>query len=114
MEFNPSAQAIFRQGDILIGLGNLEQIERLNTQVDDARAYARAKEAEAVGGPRYNRDTRLEGILPALESSHAIAHLRKLAPELGPDALIVVNLSGRGDKDAPLVREILQERRGTA
>lgn len=53
---------------------------------------------------------RLEGILPALESSHAIAHLRELAPELGPEGLIVVNLSGRGDKDAPQVREILKAR----
>lgn len=42
---------------------------------------------------------RLEGILPALESSHAIAHLASVARELGPSAVVVVNLSGRGDKD---------------
>ncbi len=43
--------------------------------------------------------TRLEGILPALESSHALAYAKKLAPELGEDKIMIVNLSGRGDKD---------------
>jgi len=50
---------------------------------------------------------RLEGILPALESSHALAHLVKLVPTLPSDAVIVVNLSGRGDKDVNTVRAIL-------
>jgi tryptophan synthase beta chain len=43
--------------------------------------------------------SRTEGIIPALESSHALAHTIKLAPELGKDNIIVVSLSGRGDKD---------------
>jgi len=43
--------------------------------------------------------TRLEGIIPALEPSHALAHVIKLAPTLPKDNLLVVNLSGRGDKD---------------
>lgn len=43
--------------------------------------------------------TRLEGIIPALESSHALAYCQKLAPQLDKDKIIVVNLSGRGDKD---------------
>ena len=43
--------------------------------------------------------TRLEGILPALESSHALAYAKKLAPELGAERMMIVNLSGRGDKD---------------
>ena len=43
--------------------------------------------------------TRLEGIIPALESSHALAYCQKLAPTLDKDKIIVVNLSGRGDKD---------------
>jgi tryptophan synthase beta chain len=43
--------------------------------------------------------TRLEGIIPALEAAHAIAHMQKLAPTLAKDNLVVVNLSGRGDKD---------------
>src|SRR5205823_14430839 len=42
---------------------------------------------------------RLEGIIPALESAHAIAEIVRRAPKLGKDKLIIVNLSGRGDKD---------------
>lgn len=51
---------------------------------------------------------KLEGILPALESSHALAHLSTLAPGLGPDRTIVVNLSGRGDKDVNTVQTALK------
>ena len=51
--------------------------------------------------------SRTEGIIPALESSHAIAELVRRAPELDKDALVVVNLSGRGDKDVTQVAEIL-------
>ncbi len=50
---------------------------------------------------------RLEGIIPALESSHAFAHLAKLAPELAKDQIIIVNLSGRGDKDVNTLVEKL-------
>ncbi len=46
---------------------------------------------------------RLEGIIPALESAHAVAECMVRAPKLGPDALIIVNLSGRGDKDVAQV-----------
>jgi tryptophan synthase beta chain len=56
----------------------------------------------------------MEGIIPALESAHAVAYLRKLAPQLSRDALVVVNVSGRGDKDAPQVRELLAARGGQA
>jgi len=51
---------------------------------------------------------RLEGIIPALESAHAVAYAMKIAPEMHPDQIIVVNLSGRGDKDVATVREILE------
>jgi tryptophan synthase beta chain len=51
--------------------------------------------------------SRKEGIIPALESSHAIAELIRMAPELEKDTLIVVNLSGRGDKDVIQVAELL-------
>ena len=51
---------------------------------------------------------RLEGILPALESAHAIAYARTLAEDLGPSANIVVNLSGRGDKDVQTVEQCLR------
>jgi tryptophan synthase beta subunit len=48
---------------------------------------------------------RLEGIIPALEPSHCVAYLKDLALELGPDGLIILNLSGRGDKDIDSYRE---------
>ncbi|WP_066080624.1 tryptophan synthase subunit beta [Pseudoclavibacter albus] len=54
--------------------------------------------------------TRCEGILPALESSHAVAYGCLLARELGPEAAIIVNLSGRGDKDVDYVAEVLATR----
>ena len=54
--------------------------------------------------------TRTEGIIPALESSHALAYVAKLAPELGPDAVIIASLSGRGDKDVDFVAERLSKR----
>jgi tryptophan synthase beta chain len=50
---------------------------------------------------------RLEGIIPALESAHAVAEALKLAPRLGPDQIILVNMSGRGDKDIFTVAEAL-------
>jgi tryptophan synthase beta chain len=53
---------------------------------------------------------KLEGILPALESAHAIAYLRHLAGELGPSAIVLVNLSGRGDKDVQTVEKQLKGR----
>ncbi len=65
--------------------------------------YVSATDAEAMQG--FHTLTRVEGIIPALESSHAIAHAGKLARELGPEASIVVNLSGRGDKDINTVAE---------
>jgi tryptophan synthase beta chain len=53
---------------------------------------------------------RLEGILPALESSHAIAHAARLSADLGPDDIILVNLSGRGDKDLQSVARAFEAR----
>jgi tryptophan synthase beta chain len=55
---------------------------------------------------------KVEGILPALESAHAIAEVRKRAKALGSGAIAIVSLSGRGDKDAPQVRDILRARAG--
>lgn len=51
----------------------------------------------------YKRLCRLEGIFPALEASHALAFLDKLCPTLEDGEKVVVNLSGRGDKDAAIV-----------
>jgi tryptophan synthase beta chain len=52
--------------------------------------------------------SRKEGIIPALESSHAIAELIRIAPQLEKDSVVIVNLSGRGDKDVTQVAEILE------
>jgi len=67
--------------------------------------YAHVSDAEALDA--FVALARLEGILPALESAHAIAFARTLARDLGPDASILVNLSGRGDKDVQTVERSL-------
>ena len=54
--------------------------------------------------------SRKEGIIPALESAHAIAELIRIAPELNKDTLVIVNLSGRGDKDVIQVAELLAQK----
>lgn len=65
---------------------------------DTGRATYRAvTDAEAMDA--FSLLCRTEGIIPAIESSHALAGVRRVAAELGPDATIIVNLSGRGDKD---------------
>ncbi|MFO7602875.1 MAG: tryptophan synthase subunit beta [Gammaproteobacteria bacterium] len=65
---------------------------------DSGRAqYVAVTDNEALDA--FHDLTRIEGILPALESSHALAYVKKLAPTMGKDQIIVVNLSGRGDKD---------------
>lgn len=53
--------------------------------------------------------SRLEGIIPALESSHAIAYCLEIAPRCSPDEIIIVNLSGRGDKDINEIMEVLED-----
>jgi len=53
----------------------------------------------------------LEGIIPALESAHAVAYAIKLAPTLSKDKVVVVNLSGRGDKDLFIVAEAFQDKK---
>ena len=76
---------------------------------DSGRAeYVTATDEEALDAFLYL--SRIEGLIPALESAHAVAYARKLAPELGRDALLLINLSGRGDKDAPQVRDLLRAR----
>ena len=67
--------------------------------------YASVTDEEALEG--FQLLTREEGIMPALESSHAIAHLVKLAPTMPKDTCIVVCLSGRGDKDIHTVAEAM-------
>ena len=72
----------------------------------DRATYVSVTDEEALEG--FKLLSRLEGIIPALESSHAIAYLPTLAKELGPDKSIIVCLSGRGDKDVAQVRQRLQ------
>ncbi len=59
--------------------------------------YVAVTDTEALQG--FHTLTRVEGIIPALESSHALAYAAKLAPTLASDRVLIVNLSGRGDKD---------------
>lgn len=67
--------------------------------------YESATDEEAVAALRLLTET--EGIIPALESAHAIAYAARLAPTLGPEKIILVNLSGRGDKDMNTVADYL-------
>ncbi|MGW8312406.1 MAG: tryptophan synthase subunit beta [Desulfuromonadales bacterium] len=67
--------------------------------------YVSVTDDEALAA--FRMLTEMEGIIPALESAHAIAHLSRLAPELPPEAIIMVCLSGRGDKDIHTVAEAM-------
>jgi tryptophan synthase beta chain len=72
---------------------------------DTGRAeYVGVTDQEALQA--FHQLTRMEGILPALESSHAVAHGLKLAAAMRPDQTVLVNLSGRGDKDVQTVAEL--------
>jgi tryptophan synthase beta chain len=68
-------------------------------------AYDFATDAEALAA--FRALSELEGIIPALESAHAIAHVIKIAPSLSPETLVIANLSGRGDKDVQQAAEFL-------
>jgi tryptophan synthase beta chain len=71
---------------------------------DSGRAeYVAVTDDEALAA--FHALTRMEGIMPALESAHAVAHAMKLAPTLSEDKVLLVNLSGRGDKDMNTVAE---------
>ena len=72
----------------------------------DRVEYTYATDDEALAAFQLLSET--EGIIPALESAHAIAHVVKIAPDLSPDSIVVVNLSGRGDKDVNTVSELLE------
>ena len=63
--------------------------------------YTAITDDEAVNA--FYKLTRIEGIIPALESSHAVAYAMKIAPTLSKDSIILVNLSGRGDKDMDII-----------
>jgi tryptophan synthase beta chain len=67
--------------------------------------YVSATDDEALAAFRLSCET--EGIIPALEPAHALAHVTRLAPSLSPDTLVVMNMCGRGDKDIFTVAEAL-------
>ncbi|MCH3963848.1 MAG: tryptophan synthase subunit beta [Clostridium sp.] len=67
--------------------------------------YVTANDSEAVNA--FMEVSRTEGIIPALESSHALAYTIKLAPTLSKDKIIIVNISGRGDKDMNTIAKVM-------
>jgi tryptophan synthase beta chain len=99
--------------------GNIEPTHSISAGLDYAAVGPEHAWLRGLGRAEYGYVTdtealdafqalaKLEGILPALESSHAIAYASKLAPELGRDAILLVNLSGRGDKDVHTVAKAL-------
>jgi len=99
--------------------GNIDPTHSISAGLDYAavgpehawlRACGRAEYAYVTDGEAlqaFQTLAQLEGILPALESAHAVAHGMKLARELGPRATVLVNLSGRGDKDVQTVEKSL-------
>lgn len=81
--------------------------EHSNLKASGRADYVSVTDKEALDA--FSLLSRLEGIIPALESSHAVASALKLAPTLESEQSIIVNLSGRGDKDVEEVYELLQE-----
>ncbi len=100
--------------------GNIELTHSISAGLDYAAVGPEHAWLRALGRAEYGYITdgdalaafqtlaRLEGILPALESAHAIAYARRVARELGPDGVLLVNLSGRGDKDVQTVEKCLR------
>jgi tryptophan synthase beta chain len=101
--------------------GNIEATHSVSAGLDYAavgpehaflQETGRAEYAYATDGAAlhaFQELARLEGILPALESAHAIAHVLRVAKDFGKDSVLLVNLSGRGDKDVNSVEQILKE-----
>jgi tryptophan synthase beta chain len=76
---------------------------------DSGRAeYAAVTDEEALEA--FGLLARTEGILPAMESAHAVAYAAKLAPAMGGNQIMIINISGRGDKDVPSISRILEEK----
>ena len=69
--------------------------------------YVAVTDEEAVSAFEYL--SRIEGIIPAIESAHGLAYGRKLAPQMGKDQIMVINLSGRGDKDCAAIARYRKE-----
>ncbi|MHA7965054.1 tryptophan synthase subunit beta [Paenibacillus sp. CAU 1782] len=80
--------------------------EHSHLKVTGRAEYATVTNEEVLAA--FQELSRTEGIIPALESAHAIAHSKKLAAELSRDHILIVNLSGRGDKDVEQVYQMLK------
>ncbi|MCH7323919.1 tryptophan synthase subunit beta [Solibacillus sp. MA9] len=83
--------------------------EHSHLKVSDRAEYVTVTGAETLAA--FQELSQSEGIIPALESAHAIAHALKLAPTLSKEDILIVNLSGRGDKDVEQVFEMLSEQK---
>ena len=57
------------------------------------------------------RFTKIEGIIPAIESAHALSYVEKLAPQMKQNDILVVTISGRGDKDMETIQQYIQQRK---
>ena len=75
--------------------------EHAHLNYSNRAQYVPVTDAEAVEAFEYL--SRMEGVIPAIESAHAVAYGKKLAPTMRPDQVIVINLSGRGDKDVAAI-----------
>jgi tryptophan synthase beta chain len=82
--------------------------EHAYLQASGRAEYVAASDEAALGA--FELLCRYEGIMPALESAHAVAYAVELAKTLPREAIILVNLSGRGDKDVAEVQRVLAER----
>ncbi|OEH94211.1 tryptophan synthase subunit beta [Bacillus solimangrovi] len=81
--------------------------EHSHLKVTNRAEYVTVSNEEVLEA--FERLSRTEGIIPALESAHAVAHAMKLAPTMGQDEIIIVNISGRGDKDVQHVFNLLNK-----
>jgi len=80
--------------------------EHSHLKVSGRAEYATVTNEEVLAA--FQELSRVEGIIPALESAHAVAHAKKIAPGMGSDRILIVNLSGRGDKDVEQVFQMLK------
>lgn len=80
--------------------------EHSHLKVTERAEYVTVTNEEVLEA--FQELSRTEGIIPALESAHAVAHAKKLAPAMGRDQILIVNLSGRGDKDVEQVFQMLK------
>ncbi|SFE18434.1 tryptophan synthase beta chain [Paenibacillus catalpae] len=81
--------------------------EHSHLKVSGRAEYVTISNEEVLAA--FQELSRIEGIIPALESAHAVAHAKKLAPTMSKDQIIIINLSGRGDKDVEQVFHMLNK-----